>query len=93
MANSIPMWWMCSNPSHPQRKPVSPCTPPDLPPPPEPNAPSPQKEPSFQRTIAALTERFRRTDSETLLLLALLWLLWQEHADRKLLLALAYIIW
>ena len=41
--------------------------------------------------LFALTERLRHPDGETLLLLALLWLLWQEKADRKLLLALAYI--
>ena len=44
--------------------------------------------PDFSR----FTEHFRHMDSETLLLLALLWLLYQEKADRKLLLALAYIV-
>lgn len=42
--------------------------------------------------LTALTERLRHPDGETLLLLALLWLLRQEKADRKLLLALAYIV-
>ena len=39
-----------------------------------------------------LTERIRSGDRETLLLLFLLVLLWQEDADKKLLLALGYIL-
>ena len=31
-------------------------------------------------------------DNDTLIILALLWLLWNEHADSKLLLALLYIL-
>ena len=42
--------------------------------------------------LSALTEHLRHPDGETLLLLALLWLLWQEKADRALMLALAYIV-
>lgn len=91
MANNTPMWWMCGNSSHPHRKTEPPCPSPDSPPA-QATPPSPQ-EAAFQGAISAISERFRHMDSETLLLLALLWLLHQEHADRKLLLALAYIIW
>ena len=85
MANSIPIWCMHSSLSCPPQNPASPCgtPPPDL----------PQTENTVQNAVSALTGRFRQTDPETLLLLALLWLLWQEHADRRLILALAYIIW
>lgn len=48
--------------------------------------------PPLPQELAALTDRLRHPDGETLLLLALLFLLWQENADRKLLLALAYIV-
>ena len=48
--------------------------------------------PQMPQTLSALTEHLRHPDGETLLLLALLWLLWQEKADRRLLLALAYIV-
>ena len=47
--------------------------------------------PKLSQEFGDLTERLKNMDTETLLLLALLWLLYQEHADRKLLLALAYI--
>lgn len=57
-------------------------------PPPHPDVPPKKHMPDFSR----FTEHFRHMDSETLLLLALLWLLYQEKADRKLLLALAYIV-
>ncbi len=33
-----------------------------------------------------------KIDSDSLVILALLWLLWNEHADSKLLLALLYIL-
>lgn len=39
-----------------------------------------------------LPARIARLDGETLLLLGILWMLWQEKADRRLLLALAYIL-
>jgi len=39
-----------------------------------------------------LLRRIQKGDQETLLLLFLLVLLWQENADKKLLLALAYIL-
>ena len=42
--------------------------------------------------IHQLTEQLRNADGETLLLLGLIRLLWQDHADSKLLLALAYIL-
>ena len=48
--------------------------------------------PPLSDELRHLRERFRHMDSETMLLLALLWMLRQEHADRKLLLALAYIV-
>ena len=58
-----------------------------------PQEPPEQKAPSrMPQELASLTEHLRHPDGETLLLLALLWLLWQEKADRKLLLALVYIM-
>ena len=79
MAQCSPMWWM---------RRTGCCPPPEPCPAPEP----PPHENPLPEPVAALTGRLRQTDPETLLLLALLWLLWQEHADRKLILALAYII-
>lgn len=48
--------------------------------------------PQLPQALSGLAEHLRHPDGETLLLLALLWLLWVEKADRKLLLALAYIV-
>ncbi len=44
-----------------------------------------------QRGSGLLPEGFR-LDRDTLLLLALAWLLWQEQADKRLILALIYIL-
>lgn len=85
MANSIPVWCMRSSRCNPPTAQDVPC---DAPP-----VHTPEPEHPTQDAAAALTAHLRQTDPETLLLLALLCLLWQEHADRKLLLALAYIIW
>lgn len=104
MPNQAPMWWMRSGPQR-QQQPSPPPPPLHEPPPaplPEPpQLPPPVQPPSPPRhdaprapvppAVSALTDRLRRMDGETILLLALLWLLWQEHADPKLLLALAYI--
>ena len=81
MANTVPMWWMRrqSTPDTPRR--------PEIPA----KTPEPPQPPPVQSISAALSDRLRHMDSETLLLLALLWMLYQEHADPKLLLALAYI--
>ena len=86
MANSVPMWWMRGNSS--VRAPETVRA--EIPPPP---LSPPHAEPSPQiPVLSELTARLRHPDGETMLLLALLYLLWQEHADRKLLLALAYIV-
>ena len=85
MANSIPMWWMRSNRCR------QPCQP-EPPKPPEPAQPAAPPQLLLHHAAAPLTGRLQQKDPETVLLLALLLLLWQEHADRKLLLALAYII-
>ncbi|MBP0976234.1 MAG: hypothetical protein J6S92_10725 [Oscillospiraceae bacterium] len=85
MANSIPVWCMRSSRCDPPQEQSVPC---DVPP-----VHTPQPEHPAPDAVTALTARLRQTDPETLLLLALLWLLWQEHADRRLILALAYIIW
>ena len=75
MADSIPMWWMRGRTSIPQEPPCP-----------------PQKQPFLlPKELTGLAERLQHPDAETLLLLALLWLLYQERADKKLLLALAYI--
>lgn len=92
-AGQAPMWWMRGGSRQcPKDSPAAPPSPPQqpvlLPPPVPPQPPKPQLPPE----IASLTDRLRHMDGETLLLLALLWLLWQEHADKKLLLALAYIV-
>ncbi len=96
MSNSVPMWWMRSSRCCPQpeKKPKPeplPELPPDPPPVQSPMQSPPQAQP-IRDAVSSLTQRIKSTDPETMLLLALLWLLWQEHADRKLLLALAYII-
>ena len=92
MANSVPMWWMRRQAPH------TPCPPPaaKMPSPPSESpsqapASAPALPPPLQTVSASLTDRLRHMDGETLLLLALLWLLYQEHAEPKLLLALAYI--
>lgn len=81
MANSIPMWWMRGNNA----------VPPQNQPPQKPQEQPLSAMPKLSQELGDLTERIKNMDTETLLLLALLWLLYQEHADRKLLLALAYI--
>ena len=68
-----------------------------VPEPQEPEIPpfAPQKPllpPELAGLLTDLPDRLRRMDGETLLLLALLWMLWQDKADRKLLLALCYIL-
>lgn len=73
-------------PAPPPEKPLPP-----VPLPPQESVPPPPPRPMLPPAAAALADRLRHMDGETLLLLALLWLLWQEHADPKLLLALAYI--
>lgn len=78
MSNCIPVWYMRNSRSIP-----SPASP-------EPEAGAP--EPASPDPLSALGTRLRQADPETLLLLALLWILWQEGAGHKLLLALAYII-
>lgn len=47
---------------------------------------------AVRNLLTDLTERIRGGDQETLLLLFLLVLLWQDDADKKLLLALGYIL-
>ena len=105
MANPVPMWWMRSG-RNPQQsacpKPApSPVPPPKPPfPPCRPEKPCPQALPKPEAPsndpltplLSSFSDRLRHMDSETMLLLALLWLLWQENADRRLLLALAYIV-
>lgn len=62
--------------------------------------PVPEKRSTAQKSLKEalppellqLTEHLRHADSETLLLLGILWLLYREHADKKLILALAYIV-
>lgn len=100
MANQTPMWWMRGDQNPPQR----PVPPPLLPPPEHPPLPececsqpeqqhSPQNQSrTLAQTVSGLTDRLRHADGETLLLLALIWLLYREKADHKLLLALAYIL-
>ncbi|MBR3269191.1 MAG: hypothetical protein IKI58_10790 [Oscillospiraceae bacterium] len=97
MENSGPMWWMrrntCSTGNKQdtckQEHPVPP-----LPAPP----PLPESAPDMHArnpsgiSLQFLTERLRHSDSETLLLLGLIWLLYQDRADSKLLLALVYIL-
>ena len=58
----------------------------------QPAAQKPLLPPELAGLLTDLPDRLRRMDGETLLLLALLWMLWQDKADRKLLLALCYIL-
>ena len=91
MANSVPLRWMRS--SRPQRNTSRP-QPAPLPLPfPVPD-PAPQEKanaPAMPQMLRDLTGRLQHMDAETILLLALLWMLWQEKANPRLLLALAYI--
>ena len=48
-----------------------------------------KKPPQNQNPLSSI---FERTDSDTLIILALLWILWNEKADQKLLLALLYLL-
>lgn len=54
--------------------------------------------PVFNRNQKAFTEQnplsaiLEKTDSDTFIILALLWILWNEKADQKLLLALLYLL-
>ena len=50
------------------------------------------KLPELSALMTDLPARIARLDGETLLLLGILWMLWQDKADRRLLLALAYIL-
>ena len=63
-----------------------------MPPPKSPESPPQIPLPDVSAMLGDLTGRLARLDGETLLLLAILWMLWQEKADRRLLLALAYIL-
>ena len=91
MANSVPLRWMRS--SRPQQNTPRP-QPAPLPLPfPMPD-PAPQEKSNasaMPQMLRDLTGRLQHMDAETLLLLALLWILWQEKANSRLLLALAYI--
>lgn len=55
----------------------------------EKNFSSPPKVFPAENPLSFLTEK---ADGDRLLILALLWILWNEKADRKLLLALLYIL-
>ena len=59
---------------------------------PPPDCEKPLLPPELTALLHAFPERLKRLDGETLLLLGLLWMLWQEKADRRLLLALLYIM-
>ena len=48
-----------------------------------------KKPPQNQNPLSAI---FEKTDSDTLIILALLWILWNEKADQKLRLALLYLL-
>ena len=92
MANGFPVRNMrrstASGRSVPPPPPVH-IPPPPPPPPPEP-APKPPENPGLR--LPFLSGEGLTLDRDTLLILGLLWLLYQEHADPKLLLALAYIL-
>ncbi|MBQ8923068.1 MAG: hypothetical protein IJ060_13090 [Oscillospiraceae bacterium] len=95
MERSGPMWWMRGSSGGRENRAPGPPAPPPPPLPPEPEpAPRPQQSPvlPFHSSLRSLTEQLRNADGETLLLLGLIRLLYQDHADSKLLLALAYIL-
>ena len=98
MANGFPVWRMGqmqrrqTDAAQSSRQPAP--APPPAPPPP--TAPAHEKPPhhgteSKQNALPFLPEGLR-LDRDTLLLLGLAWLLWQEKADKRLLLALLYIL-
>lgn len=47
---------------------------------------------SQNNPFGAITEMFGNLNGDKLIIVAIMWLLWNEHADSKLLLALAYIL-
>ena len=61
-------------------------------PPPAPETKRSSRRHAMPPELLQLTERLQSADSDTLLLLGLLWLLYRENADKKLILALAYIL-
>lgn len=77
MADGRPMWWMQRMPNPAENAE---------------EAAAPQGMAQLTAPIQDLLRRIQGGDRETLLLLFLLVLLWQEDADQKLLLALAYIL-
>jgi len=92
MDRSGPMWWMRRNAGNrPPENRMPDCAETPSPPPPH-HEPEPPGRLPYQSSLRALTEQLRNADGETLLLLGLIRLLWQDHADSKLLLALAYIL-
>ena len=73
--------------------PVSPPPPPVPTPPPPPVSPPPvRQEHTARPNLLSLLPEGLHADRDTLLLIALAWLLWQEKADRRLILALLYIL-
>lgn len=53
---------------------------------------APQCAPPMQNPFSALSEMLGGFGGDKLIILGVLWLLWNEHADAKLLLALVYIM-
>lgn len=93
MANGFPIRNMRRSTEPRDRRPVPPPAPTvSPPPPPPPPPPEPIKPSEGGLRIPFLSGEGLTADRDTLLVLGLLWLLYREHADPKLLLALAYIL-
>lgn len=78
----------CSNSYPSQQCCPPPCSNPHLPP----NGRAVSCSSSMQSPFSALSEMLGGLGSDKLIILGVLWLLWNEHADVKLLLALIYIM-
>lgn len=93
MDGKTPAWWMRGNARPQQNR-----TEPEPAPPPLPRSDcdahgTDSGGTAFaQGMMHALSQRLAHADGETLLLLGLIWLLREDHADTRLLLALTYIL-
>ncbi|MBR6420640.1 MAG: hypothetical protein IKS42_09915 [Oscillospiraceae bacterium] len=92
MDGRTPAWWMrgCTRPQQMHSEPDASLQPP--PPDSSGQAKDTDSPDVAQSMLRALSGRLAHADSETLLLLGLIWLLREDHADTKLLLALTYIL-
>ncbi len=91
MANSVPLRWMRSAPPPKNAERPKPLPLPLPFPMSDPVLPDKTDAAALPEMLRNLTGRLQHMDAETILLLALFWMLYQEKANPRLLIALAYI--